>query len=71
MPHHLRNGFYFEREKNGSVTIYVTGIVNGPAPILRKVTVPGNEWASVVAHVSKRGETGKTFEEAFVLHNKI
>lgn len=57
--YHLRDGFYFAREDSGYITIQVQ------APEGKvSVTVPQSEFASAMAAVSRRGETGETFHEA-------
>ncbi len=65
---HLRGGLHFQREEDGAVTIVKT---NGQAfdPTIEwEVTVPADEWASVVATVCARGDTGDTWREALASH---
>lgn len=73
MPYHLRDGFYFERLTDGSVKIMVAEadprdatVFNGPWS--REITVPANEWASVVAAVSLHGEHGASYQAALDFH---
>lgn len=57
---HSREGFYFNREDDGSVRIRVAVGSRDGNPYddstLREVTIAPNEWASVIASVSARGE---------------
>ena len=65
---HLRDGLHFQRGEDGSVTIVKS---NGQAfdpEILWELAVPAEEWASVVASMSVRGETGETWEMALNFH---
>lgn len=61
---HLRDGFMFGRNEDGSVTVRVLkgGLADGET--VAEVTVPDNEWASVLASTCARGETGETYAEA-------
>jgi hypothetical protein len=68
MTFHFREGFYFSRATDGSVTIRVAESAHGDAPTLREITVPENEWASVLASVCARGESGETWQEAREFH---
>jgi hypothetical protein len=62
---HLREGFFFERQPDGSVRIvYAPPPHNEPLNVLAEITVPPNEFASVMASVSSRGETSETWTEA-------
>jgi hypothetical protein len=54
---HLREGYYFTRLEDGGVIIQ-SGSDNSC------LTVSANEWASVVASMSKEGETTETYNEA-------
>lgn len=61
---HLRDGYYFMRHDDGRVTIRVCDSALADAEVLGEVTIPDNEWASVVASTAARGETGETYNEA-------
>lgn len=61
---HLREGFHFERVGDGDVRI--TYAPKGE--IVAQITVPENEWASVVASVSANGETAGTWQSARGYH---
>lgn len=53
--YHLRGDLYFERDELGWVTIDSNG---------RRLKVPPNEWASVVAFTSRAGDTAEGFAAA-------
>ena len=65
--YHLRDGFYFKGDGT-AVTIAVRREDDPHA--FRVLTVPPNEWASVVASVSKRGDVQSAWSEALALHEK-
>lgn len=75
---HARNGFCFERMGDGSVRIQK--VLYGKSPVdpnaqsvevgFSEATIPANEWASVVAHVSERGESSETFQTALRFHGE-
>jgi hypothetical protein len=62
---HHRNGWYFLRLPSGSVRIRIErdGVGRDVVHI-----IPAPEWASIVAHVSKWGETGDSFSSAQTFH---
>lgn len=64
---HLRNGFHFSRNDNDGGMIKIT-VKKEPytmeAETLIEIQVKPCEFASVMAHVSKRGGTGETVKEA-------
>lgn len=69
--YHLRDGIYFERGPGSGVTIEVdlTGMGVPPGyPTRRQIEVSAEEWASVLASVALRGETGETHREALAFH---
>lgn len=75
---HAREGFCFERTADGSVRVQKVLYGKSPSPVdpnaqsvevvLSEATIPANEWASVVAHVSRAGESGETFQAALHFH---
>jgi hypothetical protein len=65
---HLRDGFYFGRMADGSVQIVIRESGHIDAPVCRLLTVPENEWVSVLAAVCARGETSETYQEACDYH---
>jgi hypothetical protein len=66
---HTHEGWYWRRRSDGSVAIVVTESAKDGAPIVREHYLEVGEWASVVASVSARGETGETFLEAKTFHD--
>lgn len=58
--HHWRDGWTFVRRPDGSVRIANTDGVC--------LTIPPNEWASVVADVSRYGGTADEYRVATKLH---
>lgn len=59
---HWREGIYFYRDTNGSVVIEQRGGAYFTA------TIPANEWASIVAFVSAKGENAETYTAALSFH---
>ena len=57
---HWREGWYFHRLLDGSVQIHVAGVLD-------PVTIPPDEWASIVAHVADGG-TAHSYERATYVH---
>lgn len=48
MKYHVRDALYFERHENGDVTVEYNG---------NRLTMTGDEWVSVIAAMSEKGET--------------
>ena len=71
---HAKGGLYFERQVDSSVKVVLkTGGVppdyrSGPSDF--EVTLDPLTWASVVAAVSKRGNTVEVIEAALGLHEQ-
>ena len=63
---HARDGVIFKRDAGGGVVISKAGAEFGDREIILDLTGPA--WASIVAHVSARGETGDTYREALEFH---
>ena len=65
---YLRDGFYFSRGDDGAVTISIAD--GNPGQVIRELTVPENEWASVVVHVSAAApaQQSEAYEVARDLH---
>lgn len=55
-----RDGVYFHRQADGSVTVRV----------MHRVVFRADEWAAIVAGVSARGANGSTWTEANDLHKR-
>lgn len=60
--YHWRDGITFRRKDDGSVQVCTGGLNFLP-------DIPANEWASIVAHLSKDGGTSETFAAATALHD--
>lgn len=66
---HVTDGFTAKRVDKGSVRLrkYKDSHCDD---ILFEITVDYASWASIVAHVSKRGETGESYHEARAFHDQ-
>lgn len=64
---HLRDGLHFTRLENGAVRIDWLSGPNWDSPV-KSLAVPENEWASVMAAVSKDGESHDKWFAARVFH---
>lgn len=60
--YHWRDNWFFQRTKLGAVLVTL--------PDSSQKVIPPNEWASIVASVCARGETGETFEAARAFHGE-
>ena len=60
---HAHDGWYFEREDDGSVRICAA--VDRSTEM---VVLTAAEWASVVTAVSAQGQTSETYQAALKLH---
>lgn len=65
MAFHAKDGWYFERQPDGSVQIWQT---DGDGRD-HEVIVTAETWASIVASVSLGGEENGRFYEALAFHN--
>ena len=70
MAFHWADGWYFERAPQGGVWITkrATSHENNPV-VLAFALIPADEWASIVASVSQRGESRETWDEAKQFHD--
>jgi len=66
---HLKDGWFFERQNNGGVKILKRATARDESPVVSEVIIDDAGWASIVASVSHRGETGDTWREALKFHN--
>lgn len=66
---HWNHGFFFQRQDDGSVTIAKYPLFPDNSVLEWEYTMPENEWASIVASVSKNGETGESWRQARAFHN--
>ncbi|HEY3499038.1 MAG TPA: hypothetical protein VGK73_30310 [Polyangiaceae bacterium] len=70
---HANNGLCFTRLPDGSV--YVEQVA-GADPlssktVLKGFVIPSGMWASVVAHVSARGESAASHQQALLWHQSM
>lgn len=74
MAFHWRNGWYWTRLADGSVEVRNHGDFDKHSPNCApgdgRVTliIPPNEWASIVASVSKDGETSESYNGTLAFH---
>lgn len=72
MAFHLKGGWYFERLDDGSVRICHeeegTRADGGFVEYDVCLDIDPDSWASIVASVSAKGETGERFQEAVRYH---
>jgi hypothetical protein len=66
--YHWREGLYFNRAENGDVEIRKMDSDPSQAFPSINITIPANEWASIVSFVSKGGETGESYSGTFAFH---
>jgi hypothetical protein len=62
---HANDGWYFERQDDGSVKI--SAAVDRST---ETITLPPAAWASVVTAVSAQGETSETYQAALQMHGE-
>jgi hypothetical protein len=68
---HNRDGWFFRRDSDeGHVRLWKVRWEHG-APVLEAgpLVIPENEWASMVASVSRGGETGASWQFVRDFHN--
>lgn len=75
MAFHSRDGLYFARSTDGGVIVTIEvpvrdgmGGFADQTAVLHRIELPENEWGSVVAHVSRNGETSETWQQARDFH---
>jgi hypothetical protein len=68
---HVKDGLYFKRNKDNSVTVYQTADEGRSDEIIFERTIPDTVWASVIASVSKNGEENNRWFTAMIWHNGI
>lgn len=62
--YHLKDGLYFDRLASGKISISLVRPWGTNEYSVTEWVVEPNEFASAIAAVSRRGETGETFHEA-------
>lgn len=74
MAFHWKHGWYFSRLSDGSVEVRNHGDYNKPDPNhaagdgRTTLVIPPEEWASIVASVSKSGETSESYHGTLAFH---
>ena len=68
---HLKEGWYFERLSDGSVMVTKRKDAGLESPIVTRIVVPPEEWASVVASVSAGGEGNGGWKQALDFHSGL
>lgn len=66
---HAKNGLYFRRTEDGGVEIEKKIDAHDDSPVADRIFLDNSEWASIISHVSKKGESYETFEHALLFHN--
>lgn len=66
---HWREGWYFER-LNDHVRVIKYADGGRSNEIEHAMVIPPNEWASIVASVSKQGETSESYQAALDYHSR-
>ena len=66
--YHARDGLYFDRLADGTVRCVKRDPTCGIRPVI-DINIDPATWVSVVAAVSKSGETSETVQAAQELHN--
>jgi hypothetical protein len=66
---HWTEGWYFQRLANGDVRIRKHERDDHYAPILEQATIPAAQWCSIVAAMSRTGESGSTYDAAAKIHD--
>ena len=69
MAFHYKEGWFFKRREDGSVRIYQQQPVRENIVKELGIDIEADSWASIMASVSARGETGETFREAQQFHS--
>ena len=69
---HWKDGWYFKRMKDGSVRVMHSAEMpmTGEEYLHPDLTIPPNEWASIVCSVSAGGETGERWEASQDFHGR-
>lgn len=65
---HWQEGWFFTRLEDGSVKIVKKEEATDEAKIIVEAIIPADEWASIIAYVSVKGETGENYREAQKFH---
>lgn len=61
---HWRDGWYFKREEGGTVRVTHAD----PGHELLQFRIDAKEWASIIAAVSRNGESSESYRHALDFH---
>lgn len=67
---HWQNGWFFKRRENGDVAVFRAENYTAGRDAFELLTIPENEWASIVCSVSALGESGERWNEARNFHGR-
>lgn len=69
--YHWRDGVHFGRDADGTVSIFKfdPNAQPGSRGTLFEMLIPPSDWASIVASVSRQGDTGPAYGIAKALHD--
>ncbi len=65
---HYKDGIFFKREDDGSVTVIKRVIAHDGAEIIAEFTIDADGWCSIIASMSDTGETSEKWTEANKFH---
>jgi len=68
MSYHAKDGWYFLREKDGSVSVVKRNNASPGSYVVAECTFDPDTWASIIASVSRQGETSTRVAEAITFH---
>lgn len=66
---HSKDGWFFSRLENGSVAVEKRLTAKETSGLREYIVFTPEEWASIVASVSKTGEAHGRFFQAFAFHD--
>lgn len=66
---HVQDGWFFEKDiANGSVRIVKRENAQEDSPVVAEIMLDKYSWASIIASLSKEGETTEKWDEAQEFH---
>ena len=65
---HYKDGIFFKREADGSVTVIKRVTAHDDAEIIAEFNIDVDGWCSIIASVSYTGETSEKWTEANKFH---
>jgi hypothetical protein len=67
---HLKEGWFFQRLPDGSVMVTKRKDAGLESPIITRMVIPPEEWASVVSAVSAGGDANGRYQQALDFHGR-